>query len=177
MSAEMSSLKCWIWPFQQVWRSCWPKSRSVRQSAAYTTLLFSAVFPAGLGSLFAGPPIDRWGRLVTSTQSSRLVHQSPPVLRISHGRLADRSWLEGSNRRDLVSSMCLFMACSAAALFSCFRTSIISTCCRGSTKRLSKASIRRMSSITHRFRNGSLFPLDHTSVATTPLPDSACPLS
>jgi hypothetical protein len=90
----MSSLKCWIWPFQQFWRLSWPKSTSVRQSAAYTTLLFSAVFPAGLGSLFAGPPIDRWDRLVTSTQSSRLVHQSPPVLRTSHGPLADRSWLE-----------------------------------------------------------------------------------
>jgi hypothetical protein len=90
----MSSLKCCIRPFQQFRRLCWPKCRSVRQSAAYTALLFSAVFPAGLGSLFAGPPIDRWDRLVTSTQSSRLVRWSPPVLRISHGPLADRSWLE-----------------------------------------------------------------------------------
>jgi hypothetical protein len=44
-----------------------PKSTSVRQSAAYTTLMFSAVFPAGLGFLFVGPPITDSQRL-----SSRL---------------------------------------------------------------------------------------------------------
>lgn len=31
-------------------------------TAAYTTLLFFAVFPAGIGSFFAGPLIDRWDR-------------------------------------------------------------------------------------------------------------------
>lgn len=31
-------------------------------AAAYTTLLFFAVFPIGLGSLFGGPFIDRWNR-------------------------------------------------------------------------------------------------------------------
>lgn len=31
-------------------------------TAAYTTMMFFAVFPAGLGSLFAGPFIDRWDR-------------------------------------------------------------------------------------------------------------------
>ncbi|MDJ0752774.1 MAG: MFS transporter [Ardenticatenaceae bacterium] len=31
-------------------------------TAAFTTLLFFAVFPIGLGSLFAGPLIDRWNR-------------------------------------------------------------------------------------------------------------------
>lgn len=31
-------------------------------TAAYTTMIFFAVFPAGLGALFAGPFIDRWDR-------------------------------------------------------------------------------------------------------------------
>lgn len=31
-------------------------------TAAYTTMIFFAVFPAGLGALFAGPFIDRWNR-------------------------------------------------------------------------------------------------------------------
>jgi MFS family permease len=31
-------------------------------ATAYTTMLFFAVFPIGLGSLFAGPLIDRWNR-------------------------------------------------------------------------------------------------------------------
>ena len=31
-------------------------------TTAYTTMMFFAVFPAGLGSLFAGPFIDRWDR-------------------------------------------------------------------------------------------------------------------
>lgn len=31
-------------------------------TAAYTTMIFFAVFPAGLGALFSGPFIDRWDR-------------------------------------------------------------------------------------------------------------------
>lgn len=31
-------------------------------AAAYTTMMFFAVFPAGVGALFAGPFIDRWDR-------------------------------------------------------------------------------------------------------------------
>ena len=33
-------------------------------AAAYTTMLFFAVFPIGLGSLFGGPFIDRWNRRI-----------------------------------------------------------------------------------------------------------------